>query len=212
MMNTEYEDTLIGGVAANEAGDEAWATFERHAAAEPRAWERLARTLRDELQIRTALDDALEGAESIEVPPTALGGNRRFTGRVSGWPGWALAAMIALAWVGTSVFAPLTEPDGRPTFAGEGGALRHASLNNSDEAYRDYISLGTEEGRVIQELPNIMIELRSLDDGTGVEVFYVRQSLERARIDSALQLQRDELGRHTAVPIKLASLREGPSL
>ena len=84
MMNTEYEDTMIGRVAANEAGDEAWATFERHATTEPRAWEHLARTLRDELQVRTALDDALEGAESIEISPKALGGNRRFTGRVGG--------------------------------------------------------------------------------------------------------------------------------
>ena len=221
------DDVLIGRVAANEANAIEWAQFEARAAERPVAWESLARTLRDELQMRHALDDALECADRAEIPdrafdqPLAVITTHR---RSASWSGWALAAMVALAWVGTSFFMPTIA---RNTLGPREGVVQEptpmhngettlAAYSPEEQAYRDYVRVGTEQGRVLEELPMVMIEARLIRTGEGepplYEVYYVRQLLERTRVNSAFEINRDDLGRQVPVKIDFASLQTDSDL
>jgi len=194
-------ETLIGRVSANDARELDWQRFESIAVAQPVVWERMARALRDELVIRGAFDEIAEPAESVPLPEQTLRATNRLAA-IQAWPGWALAAVIALAW-GVSFFNP---PVSQSHEAGLGGVIvpvRHSA----DEAFNDYLTLGAQEGRVLQELPMMMIESRFDRDQGRVEVVYVRQLLERATVQSAFELTEDALGRPEPVPIDLTILR-----
>jgi len=203
-MNTvNREETLIGRIAAGEAGEREWSAFVDHATQESGAWERLACTLRDEMQIRAALDEALDDADHVEIEEKAL--RPQPIGRIGAWPGWAVAAMLALAWVGFSIVMPTSNPGMNEAGVG----ARFAGFSDPDEAYQEYLRVGEQKGRVVEELPMVMIETRALEDGEGYEVLYVRQLLERARVDTAFQISRDETGRPQPVQVNLANLRGG---
>jgi len=202
----EETEVLIARVMANEAHEGEWRRFESIAAAQPVAWERMARALRDELAARSAFDDIATPAEAVELPLGAGRGVRRLSALQS-WPGWALAAVLALAWA-VSFFSPLRHNQQE---AAVGGPLLQAR-HSADEAFSDYLTLGAQEGRVLQELPMMMIESRFDRDQGRVEVVYVRQLLERATVESAFELTEDALGRPEPVPIDLTNLQTNKPL
>lgn len=206
-MTHVHEDNLIGRIAANEADGAEWKALEQHASSHPGASERLARALRDELQVRGALAEALDAADGVELPEHVPAESLRLAfghHGVSMWGGWAMAAMVALAWFGLSFFAP--DRPGLSPAAGGGPSITQADLS-ADDALRQYVERGAREGRVLQELPMIMVEMRQ-DDGSGrMDVVYIRPLLERAPIESAYELRRDELGRPAPGRIDLATFQ-----
>lgn len=194
-------DSLIARVAANEADGVEWGRFETIAASEPRAWEEMARTLRTELQARQALDDATAPAEHIDLPMNSASAVLRV--RAFGWPGWALAAVLALAWAWMGFFENARGPSNQAGIGSQFMPVR----NDADQAYEDYLSLGAREGRVLQELPMMMVETRFDDTHGTVEVVYVRQLLERATVQSAFELREDESGQLEALPVGVELLQ-----
>lgn len=197
----EEMDALIGQVSGNEASAECWHRFESIASTQPAAWEHLARALRDELAARSAFAEAAGPAELAELPAGTLRATSRLAA-LRAWPGWALAAVIALAWT-ISFFNP---PASDAQRAGLGSAIVPAR-HSANDAFNEYLMLGAQEGRVLQELPMMMVETR-FDSAEGrVEVVYVRQLLERATVQSAYELTEDALGRPAPVPIDLNVLQ-----
>jgi len=213
MNHLDHEDILIGRIAANEANAVEWMQFESEAAARSGAWERLARTLRDELQMRSALDEALATADHADVPSRAFESPVALIVRRIGWTGWAVAAMIAVSWVIVSVAIPDTA---RTIPADTSGGATLAEYANPEDAYRDYVRLGAREGRVLDELPMVMIDARPIEAAEGApeggppayEVYYIRQLLERARVNHAFEMNRDDRGRQVPVKVDFASFQE----
>jgi hypothetical protein len=200
------EEVLISRMASNEARGAEWRRFEMLAGASPSAWERLARALRDELAARSAFDEVVVRAESLPLPAASDRGMRRLQ-LTQSWPGWALAAVLALAWA-VSFLNPPRESGNTANFGGAIVPARHSA----DEAFHDYLTLGAQEGRVLQELPMMMVETRFDQNEGRIEVVYVRQLLERTTVQSAIELTEDPLGRPSAVEVDLTIPRPGKPL
>lgn len=194
-------ETLIGRVSANDAREQDWRRFESIAQVRPGAWEHMARALREELVVRSALDDVTAPSEAIDLPPMPIRGSHRLAA-LQAWPGWALAAAIALAWC-VSFFNP---PQRDTQETGLGSSILPTRLS-ADEAFNDYLTLGAREGRVLQELPMMMVESRFDSRQGRVEVVYVRQLLERTTVQSAVELTEDALGRPSTIPVELNILQ-----
>lgn len=224
------EDTLINRIAATEATRNEWHAFEQHAEDEPRAWERLARTLRDELSLRSALDESLAAGE-VGIPERAIittartapieieterdwqREDRRAASptfedqaivasqhpRTLRWSGWAIAAMLAVAWVAASIFMPNRAQHPAQSDVSTAGLINPAMLS-PDDAYDLYRDRGIAEQRLIEELPILMVGTQAVDNGEGVEVIYVRRLVERAKIDVVFELGVDDLGQPRGVP------------
>jgi hypothetical protein len=211
-MDPTSTDILIDRIAANEAGSSDFAAFEGLARAEPAAWEGLARALRDELQMRSALNEALspaerqddEGLASMPLPP------RGATDRgwsVGSWSGWALAAAITLAWVTSFAFVPAAPS--RP--AALARDIDDSPELSAEDALDRYLALLHGEGRLVAELPSLMVESHPRADGE-LDVYFVRRFLERETVASVYELGTDEHGQVTPVRVSPASYATGSSL
>lgn len=209
-MNETRTNTLIDRIAAQEADQTSFREFETAARDQPELWERLARSLRDELDLRSAMHASEHGVRADAEIRAAIDGsalrsrNRKPQFQFRMWSGWAAAAVIVLTWATLTMSTGSGEPEHNAAPTG----MRLISLT-ADDAFEQYLEIGHNEGRVIGELPARMIEFESGDDGSVV-VYYVRQLLERERIDQMYQYMPDELGRPLPVPIhfKPASLTE----
>jgi hypothetical protein len=107
--------------------------------------------------------------------------------------------MIALAWV---VIQQPAQPPATESSTAAPDA-RFVALT-ADDAFERYLELGHNEGRIITELPARMLEIESAEGG-GMVVYYVRQLLERERVNEMYHYGEDELGRPMPVPIDFAS-------
>ena len=76
-----------------------------------------------------------------------------------------------------------------------------------------YLDKGRADGSVIGEQPERQIVgYAPVKDGEGYEVFYLRQILERARVDHLYRYSSDELGRPAPVPVQPARKRPKPAV
>lgn len=194
MTNTTLP-TVINDIVSLHADDADFGRFEQMAAAEPGAWEQLARSLRDELQMRAAVSDELDTGAEAEI---ARAFERRHARENSPWSalsGWAAAAAVVVMWVFVGRFQP------QAPMNGEGYVPVMASLS-ADEALDRYLEAGQSEGRIIAELPAMMVESRQTEGGR-LEVFYVRQFLEREEVGQVYELASDEHGLPRTVPVDL---------
>ena len=218
MMNPHEADnlnrSLIDRVTADHASDESWAAFRTFAEEHPQVWEAMAGSLRDELLLRLATEDAFEGADEIEFPREFVlnvdDGDDRCTlafndfspAQSRSWKGWVAAAVLGIAWLSVAATGQLTGGD-------SANDLQTDDLNiipishSSEELFDEYVARGQQEGRVVEELPKIMLRSVPSKENTAVEVFYVRQTIERATIDSAIQIEVDEEGNLLFVPVEL---------
>ena len=111
------------------------------------------------------------------------------------WSGWAVAALVALAWV-----------SGLSNFRSNG--TLEAGLGSSTltaaEHFQNYLSQGRREGRVFDEVPEkILVQTRPSPTGDEVEVIFIRQILERTTLPGLYHYQgEDESGRPTLVRFK----------
>jgi hypothetical protein len=110
--------------------------------------------------------------------------------------GWAVAALVALAWT-ASVFAPRTPGMGPTTTAGLGAVVP----STYDAAIQSYLDLGRRSGRVVGELPDrVVLDSRPLPDGSGFEVTYLRQFVERATVERAYRVGETDTGGAVLIP------------
>lgn len=215
-------EQLLTRVVDGEERPGEWHAFSDAADRTPLLWRELAVQQRDSRLLLGALSRHVDSAgEAIDFairspsdsPASRASGDdaatwreRRHGGLRFGWTGWALAACLAGAWLFS---ASIRLPAGGDQFgigadSPTGGGVVRAGLS-PDEALRAYLDLGRESGAVVGELPGKpVLEQRATEDGSGVEVVFIRQIIERRRVPTLYEFaQTDEFGRAVAAPVRV---------
>ncbi|MEM1330347.1 MAG: hypothetical protein AAGG07_07285 [Planctomycetota bacterium] len=204
-MNPEDRDVLFSRVIDGEATPEDWTALRALASDDASVWSELAALQQDHADLSAEVALAGEIAARTELPVREHLSDRmshRFR-VIGGWGGWAAAAAIVLAWA-TGMTGGVAPSGG----SGIGGAQTAGLGPNTyqvadpDDALQLYLDKGTEGGRVIAEMPaKVLLEARPSPTGSGYEVMYYRQILERAIVPDLVGLGVDDAGQPTAVPV-----------
>lgn len=207
------EDVLVGRVLDHEATPSDWQRLDEIACDDPDVWARLGRAQRAHARLRIAVDDAIAGAELIEIPDgRAHGAVRRSVGaRLASFAGWGIAAVLGLVLLGPALDNAQQQPSSSMQTAG----VTLLSQASPEEAYTHYVASGLASGSVISEMPTLVLEERALPDGNGTELFLVRRIVERVTVDGLnhYAYAPDEFGqlRLTPVTANLARQPGAPS-
>jgi len=162
---------------------------------QPEALVRIAAALRGAAQVESGVEAAQALAETIELPVRDDRESKRpslVARGIGSWSGWATAAMIAAAWI-LAAMLNSTPPAVIPL----GG---NDVLLTANQALEQYMRAGTDEGRIVQELPLLTVDIRPMPDGVESEVIYLRRFMERARVEGVYKMGIDEQGRAVVVP------------
>ncbi len=198
------EDVLIGRVVDHEATPIDWAQLDELALVDAELWSRLGRAQRAHAGLRIAIEDAIAPAELVEIPSGHLHNAGRMTPmrRVLTGAGWATAAVLALVLLNPMLAS-------KPSGTGSGtmltaGMPRLLSQATADEAYTHYVASGLADGRVVSEMPAIVLEQNELPDGRGVEIYVVRRVVERRELPAIVNYapRPDEYGIARLTPIE----------
>lgn len=191
-------DVLITRVIDARATPADWLSLRDLAQRDGAVWNELASAQRDAAALGFAMDDRLAVAERVDVPAVALRG----AGVDESWArriprlGWGIAALLALALV-----SQMVSNRGSAGTQQAGLGPTGASFKTPDDAMDAYLKIGRDSGQVVGELPQrYVLETRPAADGKGYEVLYVRQVLERRRVDDMYKVGADETGRPVLVP------------
>ncbi len=154
----------------------------------------------DELRLSRAARELDATAERVEVRR-----DRSLDARRVGL-GWAAAAIVALAWIGTDTIGKfISKGNGasrtiepRAMVAGFGGD------GSADDAFEAYLAKARAEGVVRGEVsPPTLVGSRELSDGRGFEVVILRQVLETRVAPEMYRLQPvGETGRMRPIVIR----------
>lgn len=212
-MIESREDILIGRVTDGEASAADWAEIEALAAADAGVWTRLACAQRAHAALTAAVDDELTVAELVSLPDPAVmarAGDERTRSmqhpsvRWRAYSGWAAAAMLALAWAGAGKWG--TPGGARGVTAGPGDI---AATLAPDALLQKYVDKGRADGRVLMELPLVMVESGPAPDGKGTQVVYMRRLLEQTTVTGVYEVGRDETGQFLPVPSQAPAMQGG---
>lgn len=208
-MTSPDRDILISRVVDGSALDHDWAAMESLAQKDPLLWRELAQSQRQHAALVSLVNEAsrIADATDIEIPETHV------IGRLSGvarWGGWAAAAAITVAWLGgLRTGVPVTNT--ADLTRGLGSSQK---FDSPADALGAYLELGGQQGTVLGEMPaKVVIRTVPADDGSPrYDVYYLRQIVERARVDDLYRMSNDELGRGAApVPAHLGARPESGS-
>lgn len=204
-MTAPEKDMLISRLVDGDASREDWRAFRALADADGELWRELAEAQRDQAELAQAVGAAVAVADLVEAPVMEHT-REKFENRLRlavRWGGWAVAAAMALAWVGG--YMPAT------TTIGSGPVVPAnilPSFGTASDAYKAYLSKGQEEGRVLGESPaRVLVSKTPTADGKGFEVIYLRQILERSVVNDLYQFGYDESGQ--AVPVRIEEAPTG---
>jgi hypothetical protein len=192
-------DVLISQIIDGEGDGSSWAEFTKLAGSDADAWRELALAQRDHAALSGMVNRAIACAADVELPEPGVHGGTApdFSYRLSRWGGWAVAAAVALSWLGVQ-FSALQASRTAGNAAGVGGAVvpvGEFQVDSAQDAISAYKELGQRSGRVLGELPDrVIIESRPLAGGRGFEVVYLRQFMERVQVPELYQMTRDDSG------------------
>lgn len=196
--DTPDREVLISRVVDGVAGPSDWVEIDMISAADQNVWREIAQAQRDKQLLDFAVGRATATADRIDLPePAPLVIIRRARIGMAQWTGWAAAAVMAVAMLvvpnwntpGTQVAGPsLPIFDQPPT--------------TPDQALENYLSTGKQTGRVVRQLPDfVVLDSAPAADGSGYDIIYLRQIVERARVDSLHRYKVDDSGNKTPVPV-----------
>lgn len=192
-MNEPNLDILITRVIDRRATPADWVELEALGAADHTVWRELALAQRQDGALAGAVEDAVSAAGHVPLPVHSAAGVHRRLRLVAAWGGWAAAAVVALMF-STPRLAPMN--GGGTHTAGPSLAL--------PEMLSEYIDQGKKQGTVVGELPDkIVLDSTKTPDG-GTEIVFVRQIVEKARVDDLYRMTTDEAGNPRPVRIKLS--------
>ncbi len=191
-MNESNLDILITRVIDRRATASDWVELETLAASDPSVWRELAAAQKHDAALAFAVGEAVAAADHVSLPHASEAGvagvHRRLRLAVT-WGGWAAAAAVAL------MFATQ-----RPTTAPTDTQIAGLPL---PDMLSQYIDQGKKQGTVVGELPDkIVLDSTKTADG-GTEIVFVRQIVEKARVDDLYRMTTDEAGNPQAVKIQL---------
>lgn len=209
-MSTIDRDILLSRVLDGEASPEDWQAFKALAASDHSVWHELAEAQQDLADLSRAVGAAVAQADSVDLPIEQHFGRRLSArvGRVASWGGWIAAAAVTLAAL---TGGPLGGPFGTGSLAGgptggvSGTGVQAAGLGpfaTPDDALRAYVEKGRRAGSVVGEMPErVVLSTEPTADGTGYEVFYIRQIVERVVVPEVYRAGADESGQ--LVPVRV---------
>ncbi|MDI1288501.1 MAG: hypothetical protein PSX37_00945 [bacterium] len=180
-------------------------------AARPGAWREVALAQKLNTALITDLRPLAAKADAVSLQPASIlsptdqpapriiqhdPAAERFSRRLrlgAAWGGWAVAAVVAIA-----VRLPNTTGN---TNTGNTASM---PILSAAEALTNYLSKGRNEGSVIGELPKkVLVNTTQAPDGQGYEVIFIRQIMERVRVDDLYRYSSDELGNPTPIKVQL---------
>lgn len=196
------KDILISRVVDGVAGAGDWVELDMLGAADSSLWRELAQAQRDKQLLDSAVGEAISIADVVALPKSEWSelGDRRL--RVPQWGGWAAAAVLAIAML-------VMPKNGSQSGSANGNAAgffppAQAEEQTPDAALSSYLAKGKDAGRVIRQLPDfVVLESAPAADGRGYDVVYLRQIVERARVESVNSYQVDDAGRKLPLPVKV---------
>lgn len=182
-------DVLLARAVAGDA--DALAAVRARGADDPAVLEELAMWQADELRLARAAREIAAAADRTELP------GRRSARTQRAGLGWAVAALIALAWISQSVFPRASAPV-RENIAGFPG------FSSTDAAYDAYLDKARADGVIFGEVaPPAVIGSRELAGGEGFEVLILRQIVEKRTLPEMYRLVPvDESGRRAPMVIR----------
>ena len=196
-MEQERDQLLMSRVVDGDATTDQWDELTALAARDPSVWGRLAETLRDHASFARAINTHVAVAETVPLPSgepsrasVTVEPRTAPLAHVSRWSGWAVAAVVGIAWLSwifnVAGTGRVVEPQGQVNVAG----LPAADLLQA------YLDRGKREDLVIGEVPDrILINTRPAVSGQGYELVYLRQIMERAVVPDLYQFRgQDERG------------------
>lgn len=175
-----------------------WAVLEIAAHEKPVVWRDLALTMRDNTLLEDAVNRAADRAEQVALPTGAQAAAPRSSRRM--WAGWAAAAVLAVMFVAqwrnlANKPAPMAGPS-QPQVAGLGSFT-------ADEAREAYLQRGKQDGSVLGEMPaKVIVQGSPIKDGQGYEVVFIRQIVEKARVDDLVRFTNDEAGQQRLIRLR----------
>jgi hypothetical protein len=193
-------DILISRVVDGVATRSDWESFEHLGAADPSAWRELALAQRQEQMLRKSVGDVVAAAERIELPEAAHAEHRlKFRlRRVAAWGGWAAAAAVTLAFLTRGPVSGQQQLGGRGVQTG--GIV--PAFESADQLRQAYIEKGKQEGKVVGEIPDrVIMSTKPTPDG-GYELVFVRQIMERAKVNDLYQASTTEDGKLCPVRVR----------
>ena len=200
-------DLLISRVIDEQASDDDWALLRRLGEKDATVWRDLAEAQHEHAELCRALESAVAVADGVEVPIDQYI-QTRFANRirvVATWGGWAVAAVLVLAMVQNP---SLSDPDMNVAGISAGPRLGEVT---PDQALQRYIEEGRRTGQVLEEIPaRVILEVRPLADGKGVDVISLRQIIESTHVRTLYQTGQDEFGRRISWPIEIRATRSDP--
>jgi hypothetical protein len=205
---SEQLDLLISRIADGEASAQDWTAFGALAERAPEAWKHLAQAQRDHQALSLAVGVALHAAERVELPSRDAADvflrrarPQPVASRIRQYGGWAVAAAVALAWLGVNG-GQFSLPAGKGPGTNTASMIpaNYFKVTSPDDALQLYRDQGKREGRFLGEVP-VLLESSPAATGKGYEVVYVRQIVERARVDNLLRFAQDESGK--LIPVKV---------
>lgn len=123
----------------------------------------------------------------------------RRLGALSGWLAAAAVAFFAI----DGRFAHVVQQPGTNEASLLPQLPRMTRDDSSSGALREYLRKGNQDGTVIGEMPRkILMQAQPAADGLGYDVVYIRQILERGKVNDLYRFSEDEAGRTTPVLIQ----------
>lgn len=172
-------DILLSRAVSGDGG--ALATIRARAVDDPALLEELAMWQADELRLARAARELESVADRVELPPVEHAGGRAWRLGL----GWAVAAVIALAWISQSVLPRGGQP-ARTNVAGFDGLKGFAT---ADDAFDAYVDKARKDGVIYGDVaPPAIIGSRELGGDQGFEILVVRQIVERRRVPEMYRL------------------------
>jgi hypothetical protein len=202
-MIDEHADELISQTIDAGAGDATWQEFTSRADAQPRLWQQLAESQRDELSLIRAMAEASVVADAVAAPAITLRAEAAHVAahvdrsmRIRQWSGWAVAALVTIA-----LFLRTGLPLRNSPVPGTSMTSLGSPVQTAADAFNSYIQKGQESGAVVGEVPaKVLVDTRPAPSGNGYELLYLRQVLERTVVPNLYEVNgQNELGQPTLV-------------
>lgn len=202
MMDVD-RDILINRVVDDEATSADWAALKALAARDATIWRDLAEAQHAHAELCAAVEETVAVVDAVEAPVDDVM-RWRFSARVrtaATWGGWAAAAAVALAWVGGVDRSGADAQD-----VNSAGMLPVGASLTAADALQKYLDLGRESGDVVGLMPEVvLVDSAPNPAGSGYEVVFIRQIMERRVVEDFYRLGADELGR--PVPVRMDVVR-----
>ncbi len=216
-MDDARQDLLISRIVQGDAGEKEYDELAAIAVEDESIWRKTFESQRDQVALASMMLGAEEVTETVTAPvdakrrpmPARTVSNVRRPaqphqrrGRLASWTGWAMAALIFLAWSVGWLQSPGINSGSDAARSVQNAGL--GPINSASEALNEYLRMGRDEGTVLPTEPRrVLVDTRPAQSGQGYELIYVRQIMERSVVPNLYRYQgEDEQGRPTLVRYK----------